>query len=444
MASARWDALGSRSLRGHRNGPEDDDVTQSPHGLQAAVGTLQRSAGNQAVAQLVGSPLPTGVRAEMEHLFGHPFSDVRLHRSGAAERRGTVAFTSGPDIELALKEPAPDTHRGRRVLAHELAHVVQQSGIARSAGPAEQVPKLADDALESQAAEAGERAAAGEPMDDLRLGRAGTGTRVAQHFEEEEHKKIGDEATGGRRVELAPGYTVSYGEMVALSGDHFESIDQMRELAKNPGPGAGTREEIEYVRVVEVNDETSRKGSFSEEARNAAEKRYYQLAANNPTHFQAPGRGDADRSVGDRAKDVEVESRLVSMFPLQVEDVLVPQNAVAAYHLNHTRAIAEAVSAGQSKTGIDQALATEAFSNHFLTDSFSSGHVRDPRAEAPSSTGTRACRCSVTTSPATLGNSSQRGSRRREGSKECSRKRGSTLATCRTTGPARMRRSTTP
>ena len=147
MASARWDALGSRSLRGHRNGPEDDDVTQSPHGLQAAVGTLQRSAGNQAVAQLVGSPLPTGVRAEMEHLFGHPFSDVRLHRSGAAERRGTVAFTSGPDIELALKEPAPDTHLGRRVLAHELAHVVQQSGIASvRSGPAEQVPKLADDA----------------------------------------------------------------------------------------------------------------------------------------------------------------------------------------------------------------------------------------------------------------------------------------------------------
>jgi|GEM_PF-6460872 len=39
----------------------------------------------------------------------------------------------------------------------------------------------------------------------------------------------------------------TYGEMVAMAGDYFGSIAQMRTLAANPGTGAGTREELEYV-----------------------------------------------------------------------------------------------------------------------------------------------------------------------------------------------------
>ena len=66
-------------------------------------------------------------------------SGVRLHRDDAAARLtealGARAVTAGTDIFFGADAPAPETRDGRRLLAHELAHVVQQ----RSAGPAVQL-----------------------------------------------------------------------------------------------------------------------------------------------------------------------------------------------------------------------------------------------------------------------------------------------------------------
>jgi hypothetical protein len=46
--------------------------------------------------------------------------------------------------------------------------------------------------------------------------------------------------------------------------------------------------------------------TFSDDAKQAADRRYDQLAMDNPTHFPAPGRGDQDRPVGERAGDVPI------------------------------------------------------------------------------------------------------------------------------------------
>jgi len=78
-----------------------------------------------------------------------------------------------------------------------------------------------------------------------------------QKFDSYEHVEIGDDATRGahgekKTVELAPDYRVSYGEMIALSGDYFGSISELRSIAAVPGKGAGTREEIDYVRRVQL------------------------------------------------------------------------------------------------------------------------------------------------------------------------------------------------
>lgn len=213
-------------------------------------------------------------------------------------------------------------------------------------------------------------------------------SRVLQRFEEHEHQKIGDEATEGplgqvRTVQLAPDYSVTYGEMVAMAGDHFETIDQMRQMAAKPGRGAGTREELEYVRTVKINGNKAAAGGFSPEATKASEERYLQLASQNVSHFLAPGAGDQDRPLADRAGEVITTARLSKLFPFtRVELVRAPQNAVAAYHMNHARALVEAASAGKAGTPIDVALATEAFGNHYLTDSFSGGHVRTERRSA--------------------------------------------------------------
>jgi hypothetical protein len=81
-----------------------------------------------------GDPLPADARAPFEDHFGRDFADVRLHSDAEAARLtaalGARAFTSGRDIYLAPGTVASDTEEGRHLLAHELAHVVQQDGQA--------------------------------------------------------------------------------------------------------------------------------------------------------------------------------------------------------------------------------------------------------------------------------------------------------------------------
>jgi hypothetical protein len=48
-----------------------------------------------------------------------------------------------------------------------------------------------------------------------------------------EHEMLGDKGSGFRNVELAPGYTLSFGEVVALAGDHFANIEQMRPIPES-------------------------------------------------------------------------------------------------------------------------------------------------------------------------------------------------------------------
>ena len=67
----------------------------------------------------------------MEPRFGHDFSQVRVHSDAqaaeSARELNALAYTIGPNIVLGRDSPAPDTLGGRQLLAHELAHVVQQA-----------------------------------------------------------------------------------------------------------------------------------------------------------------------------------------------------------------------------------------------------------------------------------------------------------------------------
>ena len=86
---------------------------------------------DQALASL-GRPLEPTLRQDMEQRFGHDFSRVRVHSDVAAEQSAqdvnAQAYTVGRDLVFAGGQYEPDTAGGRRLLAHELAHVVQQSG----------------------------------------------------------------------------------------------------------------------------------------------------------------------------------------------------------------------------------------------------------------------------------------------------------------------------
>jgi hypothetical protein len=82
-----------------------------------------------------GRPLGTATRAAMEARLGHSFSDVRVHpderAAATVDTTDAPAFTVGRDVFFAPGRYRPGTTGGRRLLAHELAHVVQQSGTPR-------------------------------------------------------------------------------------------------------------------------------------------------------------------------------------------------------------------------------------------------------------------------------------------------------------------------
>jgi uncharacterized protein DUF4157 len=79
-----------------------------------------------------GRPLGPVLRQDMEQRFGHDFSRVRVHTGGAAEQSAREvsanAYTVGHNLVFDANRYSPETHEGRRLIAHELTHVVQQSG----------------------------------------------------------------------------------------------------------------------------------------------------------------------------------------------------------------------------------------------------------------------------------------------------------------------------
>ena len=78
-----------------------------------------------------GFPLPTGTRSFMENAFNANLSGVRVHTGNRANdmNRGIQAraFTHGQDIYFKEGEYEPESSRGKKLLAHELTHTIQQS-----------------------------------------------------------------------------------------------------------------------------------------------------------------------------------------------------------------------------------------------------------------------------------------------------------------------------
>lgn len=78
----------------------------------------------------LGSPLPTNTQHEMGNKIGADFSDVKVHTDNTAvqlsQNLGAKAFTVGNDIYFNEGQYKPTTTEGKRLMAHELVHTVQQ------------------------------------------------------------------------------------------------------------------------------------------------------------------------------------------------------------------------------------------------------------------------------------------------------------------------------
>jgi hypothetical protein len=97
-----------------------------PSAVPASVGTSieEMSAGG-------GSPLPPSVRATFEPRFGYDLAGVHVHTDGrasdATSALGARAFTVGEHVFFGAGEYQPTSRQGQWLIAHELAHVVQQA-----------------------------------------------------------------------------------------------------------------------------------------------------------------------------------------------------------------------------------------------------------------------------------------------------------------------------
>ncbi|MFN8451264.1 MAG: DUF4157 domain-containing protein, partial [Anaerolineae bacterium] len=123
--------------------PDNQAVQRDSRGEPGApqVGNETRAALSQAGG---GQPLPEVTRAQMENSFGSDMSAVRVHTSPQADRANRElnanAFTSGQDVYFAQGRYQPDTSEGKHLIAHELAHTVQQGDGAVSRAAADEPP----------------------------------------------------------------------------------------------------------------------------------------------------------------------------------------------------------------------------------------------------------------------------------------------------------------
>ena len=131
-----------------------------PHGLPRFAGVAQPKLANAIplpphvppLATRGGQPLPNNVRQAMEKFFGTRFDDVRVHVGTHAATLGASALTHGSNIHFAPGRYEMHSARGRELLAHELAHVVQQSS-ARVSNPfGSGIAIVHDPRLEAEAA----------------------------------------------------------------------------------------------------------------------------------------------------------------------------------------------------------------------------------------------------------------------------------------------------
>lgn len=216
-----------------------------------------------------------------------------------------------------------------------------------------------------------------------------------------EHRGVGDAASGGARVNVGGGssreqFWLSFGDVMALSGDYFrpgpasgssrreghadagEDLATLFGLARIPGEqGAKPRSRDEIICALHVMtvDEAFVDPRFepggeyahfipgcegpTRDVERRVRDRYLILAATNDDHFAAPGGVTHDAPGGSIAFG----------------------SAPLAYRRLHEVALEEACRLGRIDGDASQALAREAAAQHFLTDAFTAGHMRTPVAQ---------------------------------------------------------------
>lgn len=169
-----------------------------PSGIEAALAKVQ-PAGNRAIARAVApaqlhpahpTPLPSAVvdrytvpdvdvprrrggwslpvqmRSRLERSFRTDLSSIRVVEDDSAADLDALAYTRGADIVMAPGHYQPHSGSGRRLIAHEIVHSIQQrAGRVKADDDGLGLPVNRDRELESEADRLGRRASWDLPVD---------------------------------------------------------------------------------------------------------------------------------------------------------------------------------------------------------------------------------------------------------------------------------------
>lgn len=319
---------------------------QASDGLNTALPSVER------VLASSGRPLEPALRQDMETRFGHDFSHVRVHTGSAAEQSArevsASAYTVGQNVVFGTDQFAPGTRGGRRLLAHELTHVIQQSSVN-----------------EIRVGQSGEKHDPSQNTDIKTQEHAGL--QHIQRYESPEHQDLGDNSLEVlfdyiqikegkkwavergidplklvREIEQDPvrrnktikvrlGLELTPGEIISLMGDFYATWQDLQSASKD---------EIDKILAM-IKKERTGGVDANVEYEKITKGRYTKLARVNTKHF-APKNKDAWQDL-------------------------------------HAQAIAKAKQAGTDKNDslIEEAYLIDAAGGHFLTDAFASGHLFD-------------------------------------------------------------------
>lgn len=198
-----------------------------------------------------GQPLPESARAFFESRFGHNFSQVRIHTdtraAESAQAMNARAYTVGRDVVFGSGQFDPETLEGKKLLMHEVVHVVQQKGqmrgmqrqVKESKKEPEKEPKLLQD-FASKFADAADLIRKSDAAMKLVREAAAANVKFGGYAEEGPGKTLGRAYTSGERVYVPKTQT---DKVLAMRDFLFELNNAIRapkfaELTKEAVKGA--------------------------------------------------------------------------------------------------------------------------------------------------------------------------------------------------------------
>jgi hypothetical protein len=269
-----------------------------------------------------GNVMDHGTQHFMESRFGTDFSGVRIHTGSLAVQMSrelnAQAFTVGNDVFFNEGKYSPNSDSGKHLLAHELTHTVQQTG-----GIGRKIQKF-DSPEHIAVGDAGGQSLSGNIFLLLHTRDLPNRTSPVSQWSPA-MQALFNNGTAQQKRFMQSGLT--YGEVVALSGDFYETANDLYT--------APIREVYALLPLISGPATTQRLEA-------ATGGRYMRLAGRNDSHFSITASG-----------------RL---------------NNMQTWKQGHLQAIRHAMLGN-----LDLAYMTNAVADHFLTDRFASGHLLTER-----------------------------------------------------------------